>query len=253
MALQLTMFETAREAAEALAQQVSEDLQKALAARQQAGSGRALLLVSGGKSPLPFFYALSQQPLPWEQIDVSLVDERSVPFGHPDSNASLISEHLLRGAAKAATLHPLMQPGGEAGDPWQWAQQSAAAANANIRLAQPAAIVLGLGTDGHTASLFPDAVQWQNAYTTEQRYLAVQPGQAPHPRVSLSLQALIDQQRCYVWSNGAAKLDVIKQAKSLFAAVSDGLLDGRAIHAAGPFALLVAHPDLMLHVFHHDE
>jgi len=250
MALQLTTFNSADESAQALAEQVSEDLQRALGAASGGESGRALLLVSGGRSPLPFFAALSRQPLPWEHIDVSLVDERSVPPTHPDSNAALVREHLLQGPANAARLVPLMASVAAATDPWLWARRSAQVANANPALAQPAVIVLGLGTDGHTASLFPDSPQWPDASTTNRRYVALQPGQAPHARVSLSLKALSAQKRCYVWSGGADKLDVIMRARALAAAVEDGTVDAAALDGAGPFARLVADPDVMLQVFH---
>lgn len=246
MALQLTNFASTEEAAQALALQVSEDLQTSLAT----AGGRALLLVSGGRSPLPFFAALSRQPLPWGNIDVSLVDERSVPVSHPDSNTALVSEHLLVGPAAAARLLPLMATVAKATDCWLWARRAAQLANANPALAQPAVIVLGLGTDGHTASLFPDAPQWPEASSTSRRYVALQPAQAPHARVSLSLRALAAQRVCYVWSGGAAKLEVIMRARALAAAVADGLLDAAALDGAGPFARLVADPQVTLKVYH---
>ncbi len=253
MALQLTRFDTADQAAQALAREVSKDLQSVLAASATPLAARALLLLSGGRSPLPFFKALAQQALPWQQIDVSLVDERSVPPGHPDSNATLVSEHLLQEAAGAARLLPLMATEVDETDPWRWAQRSAEAANARLELAQPAALVLGLGDDGHTASLFIDAPQWQEAITTVRRYVALQPTQAPHPRVSLSLQALIGQQTCYVWTSGAAKLDVIERVLTLATAVAEGLIDRVALQEAGPFALLVSNPQVNLRVFHSEQ
>lgn len=250
MALQLTVFNSTEEAAEILASQVGKDLQRALAPVPGQNGRRALLLVSGGRSPLPFFSALAREPLDWENIDVSLVDERSVPSTHPDSNAALVHEHLLQGAASAARLLPLMATVAAATDPWLWARRSAQVANANPALARPAAIVLGLGTDGHTASLFPDSPQWPDASTTNRRYVALQPGQAPHARVSLSLKALASQKLCYVWTGGADKLDVIMRARALAAAVDDGTVDALALESAGPFARLVADPHVTLQVFH---
>lgn len=246
MALQLTTFKTAEEAAQALAMQVSEDLHRAL----QREGGRALLLVSGGRSPLPFFAALAQQPLSWENIDVSLVDERSVLPDHADSNAALVRQHLLSGRAAAARFLPLMSHVATATDPWLWARRSAQVANVNPDLMRSTVIVLGLGTDGHTASLFPDAPQWLEASTTERRYVALQPGQAPHARVSLSLHALAAQRLCYVWSGGDAKLEVIRRACALAAAVADGSLDAAALEGAGPFARLVVNPNVLLKVYH---
>jgi 6-phosphogluconolactonase len=251
MTLQLNIFKTENEAAHALASAVAADLERALAASSRS-SERALLLVSGGRSPLPFFAALSDQDLPWDRIDVSLVDERSVPADHADSNAALVARHLLQGRAQAARLLSLMAPAVSEEDPWHWAQRSAERADADPSLARPAAVVLGLGTDGHTASLFPDAPQWQEAIATERRYVALKPAQAPHARVSMSLSALVAQRRCYVWSNGEAKLQVIRQAEGLVAGVAEGLLDAIAMQSAGPFALLLAHPDVTLQVFHNN-
>lgn len=235
MALHLHTYPDAAQTAQALAQAVGVDLAWALASN----AGRALLLVSGGRSPLPFFAELACQDLPWERIDVSLVDERSVPFDHPDSNAALVKQHLLQGRAAQARLLPLMAPAQAGENAWDWAQRSATIANANPQLAQPAVVVLGLGADGHTASLFIDAPQWDEATTSRARYVALKPTQAPHARVSLSLQALIGQRRCHVWSGGAAKLAVIHQAQA-------GLLPDDA----GPFVRLAAHPEVMLEIFH---
>lgn len=250
MALELQMFDTAEQAAQALAGAVASDLQQALANSLEPIAARALLLVSGGRTPLPFFSALSQQHLPWQQIDVSLVDERSVPPAHADANAGLVMQYLLQGAAAQASFIPLMASDVDESDPVRWAQRSAQAANAKLELAQPAAIVLGLGADGHTASLFADAPQWREASETESRYVALTPSHAPHPRVSLSLHALIAQRKLYVWSSGAEKLEVIQQSQALVGGVAEGLIDGVAMCGAGPFTLLLAHPEVTLRVFH---
>src|SRR5690606_40941738 len=61
----------------------------------------ATLVVSGGRSPVPFFEALAQQALPWAQVLVSLADERWVPVNHAGSNEALVRRHLLRGAARS--------------------------------------------------------------------------------------------------------------------------------------------------------
>jgi 6-phosphogluconolactonase len=123
---------------------------------------RARLLVSGGTTPAPVFDALARAPLEWERVDIALVDERWLRPDDPDSNAHLVREHLLRGNAAAARFEPLTRPGRSIEE---------AVADANLHARQPAGIVvLGMGDDGHTASLFPrmrgldDALESRNAY-----------------------------------------------------------------------------------------
>lgn len=244
MALQLYEFSDQRDAAAALAEAVAEELRRALRAQP-----RALLLVSGGRSPLPFFDALAAQDLPWDRLDISLVDERAVPPDHPDANAALVARHLLNGPARLARWLPLIEET-DRQPPMSIAQHAAARANASPALAAPACVVLGMGADGHTASLFADSPQWEEAYSTEQRYVAVQPGAAPHARVGLSLNALIDQKHCYVWSGGESKIETLKRAKILADDAARGLVDADLLFKAGPLALLIAHPKVTLHVFH---
>lgn len=234
MALQLQCFDSSTDAALVLAGEVAADLGQTL--KQQK---RALLLVSGGRSPLPLFSALAQQPLAWHDIAISLVDERCVPITHDDSNSALVRRHLISGAAACAPWIALVPDDVSASDTDRWdaATQAANVANQNIALATPSVVVLGIGTDGHTASLFADAPQWSQARTTDQRYLAVQPGRAPHPRVSLSLSALVAQGCCRIWAVGIDKLATIERCRQLPA-------DACALSA------LIAEPRVLLQVFY---
>ncbi|MDY7573192.1 6-phosphogluconolactonase [Actimicrobium sp. CCI2.3] len=249
MTVQFHFFEEAGVAAQALADAVRGDLQQALES-----APRALLLVSGGRSPLPLFALLASQPLPWAQIDVSLVDERCVPLADADSNSALVARHLLVGSAAAARWVPLVDEAlaSHASDEWAVAQQAGMAANHNAALAQAAVVILGLGNDGHTASLFVDAPQWDEARQTSARYVALQPQAAPHARVGLSLQALIGQRHCYVWSCGADKLATLERLVALVRDAPTQPTDHLTDHLAdaGPLALLIAHPKVTLHVFH---
>lgn len=235
MTLEIKRFSSAAKAAKGLARAVAAELESALAQRP-----RALLLVSGGRSPLAFFEVLRVQPISWERINISLVDERSVAVDDDAANASLVRAHLLRGAAASARWIGLVpEQTVRAGvTPFERAQDAAARANCNALLASAAVVVLGVGSDGHTASLFADALQWPLAQVTPLRYLALQPGAAPHARVSLSLTALRQQGRCHVWAASAEKSDVLKQLQKR-------VLAGEAAEA-GPMACLIADPGLVL-------
>lgn len=198
----LLEFLDADTAAAALAQHVAARLKADLAQQEQ-----AVLVVSGGRSPVPFFHALAAQPLDWARVLVTLADERWVPPDHPDSNEALVRRHLLSGRAAAARLVPLWS---EAATPEAGAQ---ALAPALAALPRPfSQVVLGMGEDGHVASLFPDAPELQDGLRTAAPALAVHPGRAPHPRLSLSLSALLQTRDLALLVSGEAKARLLAEA-----------------------------------------
>jgi len=174
--------------------------------------GRALLIVSGGSTPVPFFQALARCALDWSAVTITLADERWVPPDHPDSNEALVRAHLLRANAAAAHFVPLYNG---AATPAEGVPELEATLAA---LPWPAdALVLGMGADGHTASLFPDAPELPYALldAAPARCLAVAaptPPNVPVPRVSLTRRALLDTRQLIVHLTGEDKLELLHQA-----------------------------------------
>jgi len=204
MAVQERQFSSSSDAAQALADAVSGALAAALDAR-----GRASLVVSGGRSPIALFHCLREAAVDWSRVWITLADERWLPPTDPDSNAGLVEQHLLQGAAAAARFVPL----------WNGAATPAAAITertaALAALPRPFdAVVLGMGEDGHTASLFPGAAGVEAALNPAGTALlaAIDPPAAPHPRLSLTLAALLGSRHLHLPLAGATKRVVYTRA-----------------------------------------
>jgi 6-phosphogluconolactonase len=178
-------FATMEAAGAALGRHVAQVLRDAIAAR-----GKATLAVSGGTSPMPFFHALRGEILEWSNVTITLADDRQVDETSPLSNAALVRQALLQDRAAAAHFVPLL-PG--------------------MAIDLPLDIlVLGMGHDAHTASLFPGQPMDGAAI------IAVTPNplpvEAPVARWSFSLSVLRAARHTALLINGAAKQAVLEAA-----------------------------------------
>ena len=199
-----------------LAIELAQDIAQRLHAGIQTRS-KAVLGVSGGKSPIALFEALRVHDIDWSKVIITLVDERCVHNTHPDSNAHLVKQHLLQDAAHAATLVPMVSETIDVSD----ATQQAVWAGAQLQSAGPAdVLVLGMGADGHTASLFPHAPNLAQALDPRNKQgcvgitLVHPPVNAPYPRVTQTLAHLLTAKHIVLPISGDDKRNTLQRAWS---------------------------------------
>lgn len=196
-----------REAASAAA---AERIAAALERRLEA-QGEASLVVSGGTTPVACFEALAKTVLDWSGVRVVLSDERWVPPDDDDSNEKLVRNVLLRDRAADAGLLAVYRDG---------ATPAGRAAELDEALRHGpfpfACALLGMGSDGHFASLFPDAEALEDGLDPDSRTLClpVTTAASPHPRISLSLSALSRSDEVLLLIFGDDKWQTLTQAKS---------------------------------------
>ena len=185
-----------------LAEKVSIILSEAVA-RQ----GKASIAVSGGSTPKGFFQALSQIDLPWQSITVTLADERWVEFDSTDSNTRLVHEYLLQNKAVKAKFFHLKQ-----GDNLCAETLGGLNVSAHKAILPFDVLILGMGEDGHTASLFPCSEQIDEGLTTSEPLLKVEPTTAPHKRISFSFNTLKQSKNTILHICGEGKKVVLDNA-----------------------------------------
>ncbi len=192
--------------AKALAGDVATRLMRAAAER-----GHASLLVSGGHSPAGLFQQLSMQELDWSRVFIALADERWVDAHGSGSNERLVRENLLRERAAPAQFVGLKN---SASSPLLGADAAWAAL---AKVPRPFDVtVLGMGDDGHTASLIPGSPGLRGALDPDAApaCVAMWSRVAPHERISLNLRALLDCRHISVLLLGEHKLQTYRLASA---------------------------------------
>jgi 6-phosphogluconolactonase len=189
-------YPTAEALADAAAHGISARLVEALRTH-----GRAGLVATGGRSPGPVYDRLQAEGFDWTRVVVTLSDERCVEPDDAASNARLVRERLLKGNAAKAHLLPL----------WPEPEPAALAA---IRPFD--AVMLGMGEDGHIASLIPGDPGLDEALTTSDplRRVPAGLGKPPVARITLTLSALLDARAIFLLVAGEAKRGVIRRAQA---------------------------------------
>lgn len=200
--MQLYNFSDANRLNSDLAEQISTLLDEAITLR-----GRAYLVVSGGKTPIELFKLLAQKEVSWDKVTITLADERCVSIHDPDRNERLVNDFLLQHKAHQAQFISLYN--------------EHISIKENLESVEPRldslpafdVVILGMGEDGHTASLFPCSDELKSGLDDEaQALLLVHPRSAPYPRISLSKRRLLNSRKIFIHLVGQKKRTVLSQA-----------------------------------------
>jgi len=203
--------------------------------------GTARLMLSGGGSPKPVYEALSSADLDWAQVVCGLVDERRVPEGHPASNASFIRAALLQNKAARSPLVPMTNDDVNSDDPQRVARGAQAISADYLSMGVPYDIcVMGMGSDGHTASWFPGSPDLEDALDMNTQKLCMEidargcdgAGEIKE-RITLTRPAILSASTIILFIPGEAKREVFYRAMQNYEAGNMTDLPVAALFDAG--------------------
>lgn len=190
-------FKTSKKLLEELSMRIIEDLKKAIDLKQS-----ALLAVSGGSTPKELFQMLSDMDLPWHKVTITLVDERWVETYSNDSNEKLIRDTLLQNRASAAKFIPLKNAIVENID------GVLVTKNRFSKIDELDVVLLGMGSDGHTASFFPDTDELDDVLETKDKCYPTTANIEPYQRMTLSRSFLLTAKSLILHIEGEVKKTV---------------------------------------------
>ena len=172
--------------------------------------GQATFLVSGGRTPKPLYRSLSNRDLFWNQVQIATVDERWVETDDKLSNEQFIRSNLLQNNAKSATFHGMKTDAKHAIDAVGDINHAYGRFDAPFDVT-----VLGMGLDGHTASLFPRSSDLNESSSLCQSIQMHSEGNTEvDERVTLTLSALLESKVIYLLLRGKEKLATYRKAMS---------------------------------------
>lgn len=201
-----TREELFQKAANQCASQITRGIEK---------QGRASIAVPGGSTPAPVFELLSKMSLDWHNVLVAPTDERWVDVSEPTSNQKLLQETLLVNQAKNARLMPMKNSAATASQGQAESEQSINELERPFDL-----VMIGMGNDGHFASLFPGSSPFEQAMDIENPNSCIAINAAGCPvagqnteRMSLTLSAILDAKLVMILITGSEKLEVLRVAE----------------------------------------
>jgi 6-phosphogluconolactonase len=203
MAITEVVASTQAELTAKLADLIANEITDAISKR-----GVATLVLSGGNTPKPLLTTLAQKPLAWDKVVVTLADERWVDIDSDASNELMIRNTLLQGAASVASFIPLKNAASTAGEGQRLCQENLAGMPFPLDI-----VILGMGDDGHTASLFPGVSGSALYQNTEFLCQSIIPPVAPYERMTLTASALLNSRKIILHIVGDHKWKVYQGAR----------------------------------------
>lgn len=196
--MNLQIFSSNSSQAEALFTNILDNIKELQKNKQD-----IVIALSGGKSPIPLLEKLSHANIDFSNITFTLVDERIVAPNDPDSNENLLKTYLLKNNAKNAKFVGLVNMN---------LPEEQMIANLNKQITNIDLAVLGMGEDGHTASIFPCCSELNQALNDKNNYIVTNPKKAKYSRITLTLNTIVNIPVLILSIDGNTKLNVLKEA-----------------------------------------